>query len=63
MNHNHNHEEKGLYYLSGSQPFKLMDMASDSLAGRVAIVEMTPLSLREMLRSECKTPFLPTMEY
>lgn len=58
-----NHEEKGLYYLSGSQPFKLMDMASDSLAGRVAIVEMTPLSLREMLRSECKTPFLPTMEY
>ncbi len=57
------HEEKGLYYLSGSQPFKLMDMVSDSLAGRVAIVEMTPLSLREIMQSGFRTPFLPTMEY
>lgn len=56
-------EEKGLYYLSGSQPFKLMDMVSDSLAGRVAIVELAPLSLREILKSKCKTPFLPTIEY
>ena len=55
--------EKGLYYLSGSQPFKLMDMVSDSLAGRVAIVELAPLSLREILKSKCKTPFLPTIEY
>ncbi len=31
------HDEKGLYFLSGSQPFKLMEMASDSLAGRVSI--------------------------
>lgn len=56
-------EDRGLFYLSGSQPFKLMDMASDSLAGRIAIVEMTPLSLREIMGSGCKTPFLPTMEY
>lgn len=58
-----NHEDKGLYYLSGSQPFKLMDMVSDSLAGRIAIVEMAPLSLREIMNSNCKKPFLPTMEY
>lgn len=57
------HEEKGLYYLSGSQPFRLMDLASDSLAGRVAIIEMPPLSLREIMKSNYKAPFLPTMEY
>jgi hypothetical protein len=58
-----NHDRKGLFYLSGSQPFKLMDMVSDSLAGRVAVLEMAPLSLREMMGSTCKIPFLPTMEY
>jgi predicted AAA+ superfamily ATPase len=58
-----NHDQKGLYYLSGSQPFKLMEMVSDSLAGRVAVLEMAPLSLREIMGSACKTPFLPTMEY
>ncbi len=55
--------DKGLFFLSGSQPFKLMDMVSDSLAGRIAIIEMTPLSLREIMNDECKTPFLPTLEY
>lgn len=56
-------DEKGLYYLSGSQPFKLMEMVSDSLAGRVAIIELAPMSLREIMGSKCKTPFLPTIEY
>lgn len=54
---------KGLYFLSGSQPFKLMDMVSDSLAGRIAIIELAPLSLREILGNQCTLPFLPTMEY
>lgn len=58
-----NREDKGLFYLSGSQPFKLMDMVSDSLAGRIAIVEVAPLSLREILNDECTTPFLPTLDY
>lgn len=56
-------DDKGLFYLSGSQPFKLMDMVSDSLAGRIAIIEMTPLSLREIMNDECKSPFLPTLDY
>lgn len=56
-------QEKGLYFLSGSQPFRLMDMASDSLAGRVAIIELAPLSLREIMRTNFRTPFLPTLEY
>ena len=58
-----NNNSKGLYYLSGSQPFKLMELASDSLAGRVAIAELPPFSLREILHSDFSTPFLPTMEY
>ena len=56
-------DDKGLFYLAGSQPFKLMDMVSDSLAGRIAIIEMTPLSLREIMNDECKSPFLPTLDY
>lgn len=56
-------EEKGLYFLSGSQPFKLMDMVSDSMAGRIAVLELAPLSLREITGSGCREPFLPTMEY
>ena len=55
--------DRGLFFLSGSQPFKLMDMVSDSLAGRIAIIEMTPLSLREIMNDEFKNPFLPTIEY
>lgn len=56
-------DSKGLFYLSGSQPFKLMDMVSDSMAGRIAIIELAPLSMREILQSNFTTPFLPTMEY
>lgn len=56
-------EEKGLYFLSGSQPFKLMDMVSDSMAGRIAVIELAPLSLREIMGNSCVRPFLPTLEY
>ena len=56
-------DSKGLFYLSGSQPFKLMELVSDSLAGRVAIIELPPLSLREIMKSGFVKPFLPTMEY
>lgn len=56
-------DSRGLYYLSGSQPFKLMELVSDSLAGRVAIIELPPLSLREIMKSDFTKPFLPTMEY
>ncbi len=56
-------EDKGLYFLSGSQPFKLMDLVSDSMAGRIAIIELAPLSLREIMGNPFSKPFLPTMEY
>lgn len=54
---------RGKYVLSGSQPFKLMDLVSDSLSGRVSIIELAPLSLREIERDSFAEPFIPTEEY
>lgn len=53
----------GMFLLTGSQPLKLMDLVSDSLAGRVAIFELNGLSMREILHSNFSHPFVPTMEY
>ena len=56
-------EENGMFMLSGSQPFRLMELASESLAGRVSIVELGTLSMREIQKDPFQKPFLPTMEY
>ena len=55
--------KKGLFCLSGSQPFELMKSASESLAGRVSIIELAGLSLREITKDAFNEPFVPTMEY
>ena len=55
--------KKGLFCLSGSQPFELMKSASESLAGRVSIIELAGLSLREIKKDTFNEPFVPTMEY
>ena len=56
-------DERGLYCLSGSQPLELMENASESLSGRVSIIEMSGLSLREIQGCSFYEPFVPTMEY
>lgn len=56
-------DQKGLFFLSGSQPFHLMNIVSDSMAGRIAIIELAPLSLREIQKCPFNKPFIPTMEY
>lgn len=56
-------DEKGLFLLSGSQQFRLMKEASDSLSGRVCIVELAGLSMREIFADPFHERFLPTMEY
>ena len=56
-------DERGLYCLSGSQPLELMENASESLSGRVSIIEMSGLSLREIQGCSFYVPFVPTMEY
>lgn len=51
-------KEKGLFWLTGSQPFQLMQRVSESLAGRVGILELQGLSQAEKNKTEGK-PFLP----
>ena len=42
-------EESGQVVITGSQTYQLMRGVSESLAGRIGILEMSGLSLREML--------------
>lgn len=51
----------GAYWLTGSQPFHLMQGVSESLAGRVGIVQLLGLSRRERTGEGYQfPPFLPT---
>jgi predicted AAA+ superfamily ATPase len=55
--------EDGAFWLTGSQQFHLMKGVSESLAGRVAVVQLLGLSRREMLgQAEASRPFLPVPE-
>ena len=56
-------DERGQFCLSGSQPLELMENASESLSGRVSIIELSGLSLREIQGSAFSDPFVPTMDY
>ena len=56
-------DAKGMFFLSGSQPFQLMKKVSDSLSGRIHIVELNTLSLREIRHDAFNERFLPTMDY
>ena len=55
--------DKGKIILTGSQSYKLLKHASDSLAGRVCIIDMASLSMREKYRIDFNTAFLPTQDY
>ena len=56
-------DETGLFCLSGSQQFKLMKNVSETLSGRISIIELAGLSLREIQGDPFNQRFLPTMEY
>ena len=49
--------DPGTYWLTGSQAFKLMELAQESLAGRVAILHMSSLSQHEIYGSGECMPF------
>lgn len=51
----------GLYYLTGSQMFTMMQNVSESLAGRVGIIDMYGLSYSELI-NEQQNYFLPIKE-
>lgn len=51
------------FWLTGSQPFHLMQGVSESLAGRVAVIRLLGLSQREIAgRAEASRPFLPVRD-
>ncbi|MDL2330385.1 ATP-binding protein, partial [Desulfosarcina sp. OttesenSCG-928-A07] len=54
---------KGQFFLSGSQQFQMMKNVSESLAGRIGILTLMGLSLREIKGITCFTPFIPTENY
>lgn len=56
-------DETGLFCLSGSQQFRLMKNVSETLSGRISIIELPGLSLREIQGDPFNQRFLPTMEY
>ncbi|MBQ9526813.1 MAG: ATP-binding protein [Fretibacterium sp.] len=54
---------KGQFYLSGSQQFQMMKNVSESLAGRVGLLTLPGISLRERCRVSFHAPFIPHAEY
>lgn len=51
----------GLFYLTGSQAFETMENVTESLAGRIAILDMNGLTNREIENMEDEV-FLPDLE-
>ena len=56
-------KRNGMYLLSGSQAFELMHNVSESLAGRIAILKLTGLSLREIKSIPFYDAFVPSQTY
>ena len=54
-------QNAGMYILAGSQIHRLMEGVTQSMAGRVGIIEMSPLSMSEALGREEK-PFVVDFE-
>ena len=52
-----NGAEPGSFWLTGSQSFRMMELAQESLAGRVALLHMPSLSQREIYGSGSNSPF------
>ncbi|MGN0906359.1 MAG: ATP-binding protein, partial [Bullifex sp.] len=55
--------KKGQFALTGSQAFELMKGVSETLAGRMAVVELKGLSLREIHNVRYTKPFIPDDAY
>lgn len=55
--------QKGQFFLSGSQQYQMMKNVSESLVGRIGILNLYGLSLRELYGIDCYLPFLPNSGY
>lgn len=59
-----NEKQTGQFWLTGSQKFHLMKGITESLAGRVAILDLLGFSEKEKEERALKqTPFIPTFEW
>ena len=47
------HHNPGDFWMTGSQIFRLMQGVQESLAGRVALLHMSPMSQREIIGAQC----------
>ncbi len=57
-------KQKGLFWLTGSQKFHLMQNVTETLAGRIAIIDMLGFSQSEIEnRSNTTGSFLPTTDW
>lgn len=56
-------DEKANFFFTGSQKLQLMEQVSESLSGRVSIVELDGLSLREIHNVDFNRHFVPSAEY
>jgi predicted AAA+ superfamily ATPase len=54
---------KSLLYFSGSDQLEMMQGVTESLAGRIGILTLMGLSLREQLGGNVTNPFIPTRSF
>ena len=58
-----NTKNYGNFFLTGSQKLQLMENVSESLAGRISVIELEGLSLREINNVDFNKHFVPTEAY
>lgn len=58
-----NTEEKSNFFFTGSQKLQLMESISESLSGRVSVMELDGLSMREIHRVDFNRHFVPNEDY
>ena len=56
-------KKKGQFFLSGSQQFHMMKNVTESLAGRLGILNLPGLSLRELYGISFDEPFIPIDDF
>ncbi len=54
--------QKGSVVLTGSQAYHLMQNVTESLAGRIAVIELSGLSVRELCAEQTKDPYIPNAD-
>lgn len=57
------HQQPGMFWLTGSLQFHLMKNVTESLAGRMGILQLQGLSQTEKDGNRSALPFLPTEQY